>query len=169
MRAYYNKMIANADHIVTTAFHRPLLTISTSTATGLSRGGICTMNTSSRMAQVFASTSAELSPPHHNAAATRGKSPASMHRVDPNAFDNPILSMAEKKTAGWAGTAGGAVGLILGGLATMVLKKRKKDIGGRIARMSAGRVDSRDVLDLCETGRACCTGSGPSRSGDMRR
>jgi ketosteroid isomerase-like protein len=42
-----------------------------------------------------------------------------------NAFDNPILGMAVKKTAAWVGAGAGVGGVLIGVLATLVLRRRK--------------------------------------------
>jgi ketosteroid isomerase-like protein len=42
-----------------------------------------------------------------------------------NAFDNPVLGMVAKKTAVWTGAGAGAGGLLLGVVATLVVRRRK--------------------------------------------
>lgn len=47
-----------------------------------------------------------------------------------NAFDNPILSLAEKKAGTYAGAGGGVVGLIVGLVIGMLVWKKKKVVTG---------------------------------------
>ena len=44
-----------------------------------------------------------------------------------NAFDNPILAVAEKKAATWVGVIGAAVGVVLGGAIGWAMARRKKN------------------------------------------
>jgi ketosteroid isomerase-like protein len=46
--------------------------------------------------------------------------------VSVNAFDNPILGFAAKKAGTWALTIGGVVGLLIGLIAGMLIKRRRR-------------------------------------------
>src|SRR6267142_3156743 len=45
-----------------------------------------------------------------------------------NAFDNPILGVAEKKVATWAGVIGALVGVVVGGGIAWAMGRRKKPV-----------------------------------------
>jgi hypothetical protein len=45
--------------------------------------------------------------------------------VSVNAFDNPILGYAAKKSGGWALTIGGVVGTLIGLIAGFMIKRRR--------------------------------------------
>jgi ketosteroid isomerase-like protein len=125
VRAYYNKMMTSPDHIVTSLSVSPV--VDDRHVYGdwaVSWGNLhdeytLKDGTNFRFDSRFTATIAR-----------RGEEwKITSFHASVNAFDNPILGIAAKKSGMWGGIAGGVVGLVVGALAALVLKRRKSTAG----------------------------------------
>jgi ketosteroid isomerase-like protein len=121
VRAYYDKMMASPDHIVTKLSIAPVVDDRHVYGDWAVSWGnlhdeyILKDGTTFRFDSRFTATIAK-----------RGDAwKITSFHASVNAFDNPILGMAAKRTAAWVGAIAGVIGLVIGSLAILVLKRKK--------------------------------------------